>query len=96
MLLIAEIDQRVEVLDALRPHVPALTAVTAVRAAVLDELLAPEADASGPAIAGADIDFGLVEELHESELSGSGLAAASIAAVVLFASAKVDGAICFM
>src|SRR5690606_26172198 len=64
VLLIAKVDQRVQVLDALDPDVAALAAVTPVRTTELDELLAPETDASGPAIPGADIDFGLVEELH--------------------------------
>src|SRR5690606_29515972 len=72
VLLVAEVDQRVQVLDALGPHVTALAAVASVRAAELDELLAPEADAPGPAIAGADIDLGLVEKLHLSWFRGCG------------------------
>ena len=48
VLLIAVVDQRVEVGDALDPDVAALAAVAAVGAAELDELLAPERDAAAP------------------------------------------------
>ena len=65
VLAVAVVDQRVEVGDALHPHVAALAAVAAVGAAELDELLAPERDAAGPAGAGGDVDLGLVEEFHE-------------------------------
>ena len=64
VLLVAVVDQRVEVGDALDPDVAALAAVAAVGAAVLDELLAAERDGAAPAIAGADVDLGLVEEFH--------------------------------
>src|SRR5262245_27645135 len=42
--------------------------MAAVRAAELNELLAPEADRAGAAIAAADIDLGLVEELHGGDV----------------------------
>ena len=64
MLLVAIVDQRVQPVDRLGDHVAALAAVAAVRAAELDELLAAEADAAVPAGAGADLDAGMVEELH--------------------------------
>ena len=64
VLLVAVVDQRIEAVDALRDHIPTLAAVTAVGAAELDELLAAERHAAIPAVAGADIDFGLVEEFH--------------------------------
>ena len=44
---------------------PAVAPVAAVGAALGNELLAPERDAPRPAVAGADVDLGLVEELHE-------------------------------
>ena len=66
MLLIAIIDQRVEAVHAFRHHVAAAPAIAAVRPAELDEFLAPERDAAGPAVAGADVDFGLIEEFHET------------------------------
>jgi endonuclease/exonuclease/phosphatase family metal-dependent hydrolase len=47
-----------------RPRRRRRAAVAAVRAAELDELLAPERDGAGAAVAGADVDLGLVEELH--------------------------------
>ena len=42
MLLVAIVDQRVEAVDALDPDVAAAAAIAAVRAAELDEFLAPE------------------------------------------------------
>src|SRR5688572_16567053 len=42
VLLVAVVDERVEIVDALRPNVAALAAVAAVGAAEFDELLAPE------------------------------------------------------
>ena len=64
MLLVAVVDQRVEAVDGLDDHVAAAPAVAAVRAAELDEFLAAERHAAVPAVAGADIDLGLVEEFH--------------------------------
>ena len=71
VLLVAVVDQRVEAVDRLRDHVAALAAVAAVRAAELDELLAPERDAAVPAVAGADVDLGLVEEFHGDRNMGA-------------------------
>ena len=64
VLLIAVVDQRVEVGDAFGDHVAAASAVAAVRAAELDIFLAPEADAAVAAATGANICTGLIEELH--------------------------------
>src|SRR5262249_6765668 len=64
VLLVAVVDQRVESVHRGDDHVAAAPAVAAVRAAELDELLAPERDAAVPAVAGADIDLGFVEEFH--------------------------------
>ena len=74
MLLVAVVDQRVQALDALGPDVAAAAAVAAVRPAELDEFFAPERDAAGAAVAGADVDLGLVEEFHEphSSIRGDG------------------------
>src|SRR6516162_320937 len=66
MLLVAVIDERVEPVDRLYDHVAALAAVAAVRAAELDEFLAPERHAAVPAVAGADIHLGFVEEFHDA------------------------------
>ena len=75
VLLIAEVDQGVEPGGAFDHDVAAPAAVAAVRAAELDELLAPERDAARPAVAGADIDPGLIEKLHaglpDCRLAGS-------------------------
>ena len=64
MLGVAKVDQRIEALDRLEDDVAALAAVAAVGPAIFDELLAPEADRARPARAGADVDLGLVEEMH--------------------------------
>ena len=66
MLLVAVVDERVQPVDAFRPDVAATPAVAAVGAAELDELLAAEGERAVPAVAGADIDLGLIEELHLS------------------------------
>ena len=64
VLLVAIVDERVEALDRLRDHVTALAAITAVRPAEFDELLAAERDTAVAAVAGADIDLRLIEEFH--------------------------------
>ena len=64
VLLVAVVDQRVEPVDALDDDVAAAPAIAAVGAAELDELLAQERHAAGAAVAGADIDLGLVEKFH--------------------------------
>jgi hypothetical protein len=66
MLLIAIVDQRIEAVDRDRDDVATLAAVAAVRAAELDELFAPERYAAVAAVAGTDLDLGLVQELHGS------------------------------
>ena len=64
MLLVAEVDQRIEAAGAFDDDVAAPPAVAAVRAAELDEFLASEGDAAGAAVAGSNVDAGLIEELH--------------------------------
>ena len=54
VLRVAVVDQGVEAVDRLDHDVAAAAAVAAARAAVLDELLAPERDAAVAAVAGAD------------------------------------------
>src|SRR3546814_2159203 len=65
MLLVAIVDELVQAVDAFQDHRAAAPAVAAVRAAAGNELLPPEADAAGAAVAGADVDLGLIEELHD-------------------------------
>ena len=64
MLLVAIVDQRVQPVDRLDPDVAAAAAVAAVRPAELDELLAAERHRAGAAVAGAYVDFRLVEKFH--------------------------------
>jgi hypothetical protein len=65
MLLVAEVDERVEPLDGFRPDVAAAPAVAAVGAAEFHELLAPEAHAARAASARTDRDPDVVEEFHQ-------------------------------
>ena len=64
VLLVAVIDERVEIWYALDPDVAALASVAPVRSTELDELLAPEADAAITAVAGLDIDFRQIQKFH--------------------------------
>ena len=64
MLLVAIVDQRVQPVDRLREDVAAAPAVAAIGTAELDEFLAAKRDRARAAVAGADVDLGLVEELH--------------------------------
>ena len=64
VLLVAIVDQRVQPVDDLDDHVAAAAAIAAGGPAELDELLAAERHAAVTAVAGADIDLGLVEEFH--------------------------------
>ena len=79
MLLIAKVDQGVEAIGAFDDDVAAAPAVAAVRAAEFDELLAPERDAAGAAVARAHEHARLVEELH-ARLAGWRDAACALSA----------------
>ena len=72
MLRVAEVDQRVQVLHRLEHDVATLAAVAAVRAAELDEFLAAERDHAVAAVAGAQVDLGLVEKLHRAPSNENG------------------------
>ncbi len=64
VLLVAIVDERVEVGIGHRDHVAAAAAVAAVRSAELDELLAPEAAGAVAAVAALHPDLGRIEEPH--------------------------------
>src|SRR5262249_48149315 len=68
VLLVAVVDQRVEIVDAENDDIAPVTAVAAVGSAELDELLGPEADASVAAVARFDIDLCKVEKFHAVSL----------------------------
>ena len=70
MLGVAKVDQRIEALDRLEDDVAALAALAAVRTAIFDIFLAPEADRARPSAARADEDLGLVEEMHGGACRG--------------------------
>src|SRR3546814_6962471 len=67
-LLVAEVDQGVEVLRRLQPHAAAVAAIAAIGPAERDELLAPETDAAVAAVSGSDGDFGFVDQFHGAEI----------------------------
>ena len=69
MLLETIVDQRVETIDADHEHVAAAAAIATVGTAELDELFTAERDGAGTAVARADVDAGLIEELHVSSLA---------------------------
>src|SRR5262249_18834539 len=69
MLLVAIVDQCVQVGHNLDDDIAAAAAIPTIRPAELDELLAPEADAAGAAVTRLHEDLGLVEEFHDRDLS---------------------------
>ncbi len=71
VLLVAIVDQGIQPVDSFREDVAAAPAVAAVGPAELDELLAAKGDRARAAVAGADIDLGLVEEFHTRPSSQS-------------------------
>ncbi len=64
MLLVAVVDQRVEVFLRLKDDVAAPAAVAAVGTAELDEFLAAKAHRAAPAVAALQVDLALVEKFH--------------------------------
>ncbi len=64
--LMAKIDQRIQTAVADQQDTAAVTAVTAIRAALGDELFAPKAHAAVAAIPGLDLDNRFVDEFHAS------------------------------
>ena len=64
VLLVAIVEQGIEPRHRLDHDIAAAPAVAAVGTAELDELLAAERDAAVPAVAGANVDLGLIEEFH--------------------------------
>jgi hypothetical protein len=64
VLLVAIVEQRVEVGHAFEDDVAAFAAVAAVGTAELDIFLAAEAYAAIAAVTGAHINLGFIEELH--------------------------------
>ena len=64
VLVITVVDQGVEAVDRLYPHISALAAVAAVRAAVFNKLFPPKRHSPAAAVSGANIDLALVEKFH--------------------------------
>src|SRR5438045_1680374 len=71
MLLESVIDQRIEIFRSFRPHIAAPPAVATIRPTEFDELFAAERNTTVPAAAGADIDFSLIQKLHDATLTPS-------------------------
>ena len=70
VLLVAEVDQRVQPVDGFGPDRSARAAVPAIGTTVFNVFFAPERHATAPACARADIDFAQVKKLHQKGLSG--------------------------
>src|SRR3984893_1641068 len=66
MLPVSVIDEGIEVLDRGKDDVAAPAAITAVRAAELDKLLAAETHCAAASVTTLQVDFALVEELHRN------------------------------
>src|SRR5690606_37485469 len=64
MLLVAIVDQRVESGHRLDPYVAAVATIAAVGSAEFDELLPPERDTAGAAVARTNVDLGRVKKFH--------------------------------
>src|SRR3546814_14331319 len=69
-LLVAEVDQGVEVLRRLHPHAAAVAAIAALGPAERDELLAPDTDAAVAAVFGSYGDFGFVDRFLVEGIKG--------------------------
>ena len=64
MLLVAKVDQGVQAFVDARDHATAVAAVAAIGAAAGNVFFTTEADAASTAVAGFDVDLGLIEETH--------------------------------
>ncbi len=64
MLLVAIVEQGVAIFHRNRPDIAALAAVTAIGAAILDELLAPERNTAVAASTAGRINLGDIEKAH--------------------------------
>jgi len=64
VLLVTEIDQRIEPVHRLGPNRAARTAIAAVRATIFNVFLAPKRHAAASTATGSDVDFAQVEKLH--------------------------------
>src|SRR6476660_3450502 len=64
VLLVPVFDQGIEAVNRLHHYVAAVATVATVRAAELDEFLAPERHAAVTARARRDINFGFIKEFH--------------------------------
>ncbi len=73
VLLVAIIDQRVQPVHGCDDHITAAPAVTAVRPAEFDELLAAERHAAVPPVSGADVDLGFIKKFHAMQVMRFGM-----------------------
>src|SRR5690606_36686501 len=70
-LLVAIVEQRVEIGDAFDVDIATLATVAAVRPAEFDKLLTPERDAAVAAGSGLYVDFRLIQKLHGASASNA-------------------------
>jgi hypothetical protein len=64
VLLVAIVDERVQIVRRLQDDVSTTPAIATIRPTILDELLATESDAARAAIAGFDVELRLIKKLH--------------------------------
>src|SRR5262249_35247839 len=72
MLLVAVVDQRVQIVGGLEHDVAALAAIAAIGPAELDELLAAKTHRAAAAVTALQVDLGLIEEFHRSSQTKRG------------------------
>ncbi len=72
MLLVAVVDQGVEVVDGLHPDIAALATIAAIGTAHFNELFPPERHRPRTAVTGLHIDFCFIEEFHGGLLTQGG------------------------
>lgn len=66
VLLVAKVDQRVETIDRFDPDRAATAAIAPIWPTVFDEFFTSKAYSPAATAAGANIDFGKIEEFHVS------------------------------
>ena len=65
VLLVAKIDECVEIIDTLNDYIAAATAIAAVGPTMFDGFFTPKANAAGAAVTAFDKNFRFVKEAHE-------------------------------
>jgi hypothetical protein len=72
VLLIAVVNQGIQIAHRDYPNLPASSAVAAIGATIFNEFLTPEADTTRTTIAALDKNFRFIEEFHVGAVEGMG------------------------